>query len=155
MIHAVNVAKCQPQPDYAPPSKKVECSPAKREQLVGFQIFLAESLRSEAAFSRAWNGRGAAFHNHLTELCSGSESGPYLRRIDSCIPQLKAQGPSRTCDQSKEKEKETSKQYRSPRARNLLFLSRSLSLSHTPRLSKTSRSVFSFLRNVVSRKACN
>ena len=38
MIHAVNVAKCQPEPDYAPPSKKVKCSP---EQLLGFQILLA------------------------------------------------------------------------------------------------------------------
>jgi len=29
---------------------------------------------------------------------------PYLRRIDSCITQLKAQGPSRTCNESKEEE---------------------------------------------------
>ena len=29
----------------------------------------------------------------------------YLRRIDSCITQLKAQGPSRTCDESKEEVK--------------------------------------------------
>ena len=28
-----------------------------------------------------------------------------LRLIDSCITQLKAQGPSRTCDESKEEEK--------------------------------------------------
>ena len=33
---------------------------------------------------------------------SGTEAGSYLRRIDSCITQLKAQGPSRTCDESKE-----------------------------------------------------
>ena len=30
-------------------------------------------------------------------MCSGSEAGSYLRLIDSCITQLKAQGPSRTC----------------------------------------------------------
>ena len=29
-----------------------------------------------------------------------------LRLIDSCITQLKAQGPSRTCDESKEEEEE-------------------------------------------------
>ena len=30
------------------------------------------------------------------------EAGSYLRLIDSCITQLKAQGPSRTCNESKE-----------------------------------------------------
>ena len=37
--------------------------------------------------------------------CSGSEAGSYLRLIDSCITQLKAQGPARTCHESKEEEK--------------------------------------------------
>ena len=31
-----------------------------------------------------------------------SEAGSYLRLIDSCITQLKAQGPSRTCNESNE-----------------------------------------------------
>ena len=31
---------------------------------------------------------------------------PYLRLIDSCITQLKAQGPSRTCNESNEEEEE-------------------------------------------------
>jgi len=44
--------------------------------------------------------------NHFTEMCSGSEAGSYLRLIDSCITQLKAQGPSRTCKESKEEEEE-------------------------------------------------
>ena len=30
----------------------------------------------------------------------------YLRLIDSCITQLKAQGPSRTCNESKEEEED-------------------------------------------------
>jgi len=30
----------------------------------------------------------------------------YLRLIDSCITQLKAQGPSRSCNESKEAEEE-------------------------------------------------
>ena len=40
------------------------------------------------------------------EMCSGSEAGSYLRLIDSCIAQLKAQRPSRTCSDSKEEEEE-------------------------------------------------
>ena len=44
--------------------------------------------------------------SHLTKMCSGSEAGSYLRLIDSCITQLKAHGPSRTCNESKEEEEE-------------------------------------------------
>jgi hypothetical protein len=33
-----------------------------------------------------------------------NEAGSYLRRIDPCITQPKAQGPSRTCRESKEEE---------------------------------------------------
>jgi len=32
------------------------------------------------------------------------QAGSYLRLIDSCITQLQAQGPSRTCNESKEEE---------------------------------------------------
>jgi len=39
-------------------------------------------------------------------MCSGSEAGSYLRLIDPCITQIKAQGPSRTCNESKEEEEE-------------------------------------------------
>ena len=35
-------------------------------------------------------------------MCSGSDAGSYARLIDSCITQLKAQGP---CNESKEEEK--------------------------------------------------
>ena len=42
--------------------------------------------------------------NYFTETCSASEAGSYLRRIDSCITQLKVQGPSTTCNGSKEEE---------------------------------------------------
>jgi len=44
--------------------------------------------------------------NHSTEMCSGSEAGSYLRLIGSCITQLKAQGPSRSCNESKEEEED-------------------------------------------------
>ena len=37
-----------------------------------------------------------------------TEAGSYLRLIDFCITQLKAQGPSRTCNESKEEEEEAS-----------------------------------------------
>jgi len=33
---------------------------------------------------------------------SGSEAGSYVRLIYSCITQIKAQGPSRTCNESKD-----------------------------------------------------
>jgi len=39
-------------------------------------------------------------------MCSGSEARSYLRLIDSCITQLKAQGPSRTGNESKEEEEQ-------------------------------------------------
>ena len=39
----------------------------------------------------------------LCALRSG-EAGSYLRLIDSCITQLKAHGPSRTCNESKEED---------------------------------------------------
>ena len=34
----------------------------------------------------------------------GNQADSYLRFIDSCITQLKAQGPSRTCNESKKEE---------------------------------------------------
>ena len=37
-------------------------------------------------------------------MCSGTEAGSYLRLIDSCVTQRKAQGPSRTCKKSKEED---------------------------------------------------
>ena len=43
-------------------------------------------------------------NNHFTEMCVGTEAGSYFRRIDSCITQLKAQGPARTCNESKEED---------------------------------------------------
>ena len=39
-------------------------------------------------------------------MCCGTEAGSYLRLIDSCTTQLKAQGPSGTCNESKEEEDE-------------------------------------------------
>ena len=44
-------------------------------------------------------------NNHCTEMCCGIEAGSYVRLIDSCITHLKAQGPSRTCNESKEEGK--------------------------------------------------
>jgi len=41
-----------------------------------------------------------------------AEAGSYLRLIDSCITQLKAQGPSRTCNESKEEERVTDRPVR-------------------------------------------
>ena len=43
-------------------------------------------------------------HVDAQKLLHSSEAGSYLRLIDSCVTQLKAQGPSRTCNESKEEE---------------------------------------------------
>ena len=43
--------------------------------------------------------------NHLTGVCCGTEAVSYLRRIDSCITQLKVQGASQTCTERKEEKK--------------------------------------------------
>ena len=39
-----------------------------------------------------------------SEQTCGTEAGSYLRRMGSCITQLKAQGPSRTCNENKEED---------------------------------------------------
>ena len=39
-------------------------------------------------------------------MCCGTEAGSYLKLTDCCITQLKAHGPSRTCNESKEEEEE-------------------------------------------------
>jgi len=36
--------------------------------------------------------RGTVRTRHFTEMCSGSETGSYLRLMDFCVTQLKAQG---------------------------------------------------------------
>ena len=41
-------------------------------------------------------------HTGIGRFSCGSEEGSYLRFIDSCITQLKAQGPSRNYNESKE-----------------------------------------------------
>ena len=40
-------------------------------------------------------------------MCCDTEAGSCLRLIDSCTTQLKAQGPSRTCNESKEEEEDS------------------------------------------------
>ena len=52
----------------------------------------------------AGNAAAAGRDVHCTEMCSDSEAGSYLRLIDPRITQLEAQGPSRTCHESKEEE---------------------------------------------------
>jgi len=43
---------------------------------------------------------------HVYRCVVVTEAGLYLRLIDFCITQPKAQGPSRTCNESKEEEEE-------------------------------------------------
>ena len=46
-------------------------------------------------------------NNRFTEMCSGSEAGSYLRLIESCITQLKAEGLG-SFNESKKEEEEAS-----------------------------------------------
>jgi len=65
--------------------------------------------------SLAWTCQWGKLREHsqhfVTQLKNGNrcvvvtETGSYLRLIDVCITQLKAQGPSRTCNESKEDER--------------------------------------------------
>jgi len=50
--------------------------------------------------------RSTSLTRNCPPVVGGWEAGSYLRLIDSCITQLKAQGPSRTCNESKEEEEE-------------------------------------------------
>ena len=47
-----------------------------------------------------------AFRASFSAMCSGSEAVSYVRLIDSCVTDLKAQRPSRTCNASKAEEEE-------------------------------------------------
>ena len=53
-----------------------------------------------------YNGRRANLFEIMVIMVSGSEVRSYLRLIDPCVTQLKAQIPSRTCNESKEKEED-------------------------------------------------
>ena len=52
-------------------------------------------------------------------MCSGSKACSYLRLIDACIAQLKAHGPFRACNESKEEEKEGLGRYQGSRVSGL------------------------------------
>ena len=49
-------------------------------------------------------GESSGSSMHSSPCVAVTEAGSYLRLIDSCITQIKAQGPSRTCNESKEEE---------------------------------------------------
>ena len=51
---------------------------------------------------RAFSSTSSAARRSVSSATCGTEAGSYLRLTDSCITQLKAQGPSRTCHEIKE-----------------------------------------------------
>jgi len=59
---------------------------------------------------RTWKSEGWAFSpfsankGRASSRCSGSETGSFLRLTDYYITKLKAQGPSRTCNESTEEQ---------------------------------------------------
>ena len=76
---------------------------AEHRDVAALQLDLRE-LRGRQLV-RELRGRQLAFGGCIDRgpACVGSSC---LRRVDSCITQLKAQGPSRTCDESKEEEED-------------------------------------------------
>ena len=60
----------------------------------GFVRVDVEALCSQVDLAKYTENRGVVV----------TEAGSYLRRLGSCITQLKAQGPSRTCQESAEEE---------------------------------------------------
>jgi len=61
-----------------------------------------ESGTSQSKCGKSVNLRNRVFRRNCRERgVVVTEAGSYLRRIDSCITQLKAQGPSRACNESK------------------------------------------------------
>ena len=68
------------------------------------EVEVSPGVLEALAFAFPSAARSKGKNNHCTEMCSGSEAGSYLRLIDSCITQIKAQEPSRTCNESKEEE---------------------------------------------------
>jgi len=64
--------------------------------------------RLACSSSETFERRSAAENDIASSTCRGSEAGSYLRLIDFCSTQRKAQGPSRTCNESKEEEGEDS-----------------------------------------------
>ena len=71
-------------------------------------------------------------------MCSGSEADSYLRFVDSCITQLKASGPPRTCNEEEERISANSQHAHPHDSRcgsRVGSLAGSLSLTHTLTLS--------------------
>ena len=64
----------------------------------GFRVQGCGDLSEENTVVRSVAGR-------RDDIC-GTDAGSYLRLIDACITQRKAQGPYRTCNESKEQEEE-------------------------------------------------
>ena len=69
----------------------------ERKNLRGIKV-LAGAAAQSAGSPNEYHVPGTFQERNKTEWLR------YLRLIDSCITQLKAQGPSRTCNESKEEE---------------------------------------------------
>jgi len=70
---------------------------------LAMQVVIGRTKTSHSRGSNRRSAEGVRCHGMVQGVC-GTEAGSYLRRIDSCITQLKARGPSRTCNESKEEE---------------------------------------------------
>jgi len=83
-----------------------EVSKAKRETDCRVETLKHQKRRKRFRGMDQVVPKGRGVVHHFTEMCRGSKAGSYLRLIDSCITQLRAQGPSRTCNESNDEEEE-------------------------------------------------
>jgi len=67
----------------------------KKSVVTPHQGMLSATCRARNKTQRSMQSGGSdqrmQCHNHFTEMFSGSEPGSYLRLIDSCVTQIKAQ----------------------------------------------------------------
>ena len=67
---------------------------------------LAGAIEGQGVSKALWPSmapvRCSRVDHHFTEMCCGNGPGSYLRLVDYCITQLKAQGSSGICNESKE-----------------------------------------------------
>jgi len=85
--------------------RRIEVSLQTPQQLRSGQTSLGSMASPGFAMSPLAMSASMPVPLMLPSTC-GSEAGSYLRCIDSCITQLKAQVPPRTCNESKEEEEE-------------------------------------------------
>jgi len=91
-------------------SSRVDLSASHAHEPIPDSLLWTITCCASVCASLAHTERPYRIHIHVIHLRAVTQpelDRDYLRLIDSCITQLKAQGPSRTCNESKEEEEKT------------------------------------------------